>query len=152
MTWIWQYFFQITIQLWFGELTRKKWNENQANVSQFNFPYNMFHTKEVLWMLQETLLHVAMSSRNLQCFQKTCYSLRQQLEMVYKALQSSQKLELSSTANVTECKSLCNLCCNGVVRDVARWLQHVTYPLSYLSDSIFRLAMIAQSRAWFCIL
>ena len=43
--------------------------------------------------------------------QETCY--------MQKSLESLQELQSSSTAGVTWCNFLCNLCCNGVARKVA---------------------------------
>ena len=50
------------------------------------------------------ILHFANSSCNFQWFQKTCCNLTLQLAIV-------AKVETCSTASVTRCNFLCNLCC-----------------------------------------
>ena len=92
----------------------------------------------------------------------TPFNVKPQLAMVSKSMLQAQaaafnglkifaiieKVEPSSAANVMQCKSRCN----GAMREVAGRLPYVTCPLSHLFHSFFRLAAIAQSRAWYCFL
>ena len=71
---------------------------------------------------------------------------------VKNSLQSLQEGESSSSASVTRCSFLFNLCFNRVARKVAGRLQRVTCPLCNLSHNFCRLATIAQSRVRFCFL
>ena len=60
--------------------------------------------------------------------QETCCTLRSQATTYngFKtSLQSLQKVEPRSTAIVTRYNVLCNLCCNGIARQVAGMLQYV---------------------------
>ena len=69
-----------------------------------------------------------------------------------KYLQSLQQVDLSSTASVTWCNFLCNLCCNGVERKATGRLQRLTHPLCNLSCNFFGFATAPQSRALFHVL
>ena len=98
--------------------------------------------------------------------QETCYTLHSRDAIcnvikkswaaacndVKTSLRSLQKVESSSTASVTRCNFLCNLCCSGFARQVAGWLQRLTCPFCNLPRNCFGLATIAQSRAQFYIL
>ena len=109
----------------------------KANITRCNFSCNLSRNveKEIYYKLQETRY-------TLQSRAAACNGFK-------KSLQSLQKLEPRSTAIVTRCDFLCNLCCNGVARQVTVRLQHVTCSLCNLSCNFFGLATIAESRAWF---
>ena len=73
--------------------------------------------------------HAVVSGCNLQWFKKTLQSQAATCNGFKRSLQSLQKIEPSSTAGVTQCKFLCNLCCNGFARQVAGRLERVTCPI-----------------------
>ena len=68
--------------------------------------------------------------------------------MLHVVMSSLQKVELSFTASVTQCKFLCNLCCFGAARQVAGRLQRVMCTISNLSRNFlgFATMTITQSR------
>ena len=78
---------------------------------------------------------------------KTRCSVGLQLAMVPKNLcNCCKKRQPSSTVSVAPCNFLCKVCCNGVAKQVAGGLHHLTCPLCNLSRNFFGLEMIAQSR------
>ena len=89
---------------------------------------------------------IAIVSKNMLQFENaTCSGFK-------KPLQSWRKTEPSSTADVTRCNFLCNLCYNGVARQVAGGLQHVTCSLCYLSGNFWGLQQLEKVELGFTFL
>ena len=87
--------------------------------------------------------------------QETCGTLQPRAAICNgfkKSLQSLGKVEPISIACVTRSNFLCNLCCNGVARQLEGILQCVTYPLCSLSYNSLGLATITQKRARYYLL